>query len=290
MMKKESGKMAGINTQPSKRRSRMRQRFLILIGLVMPVMLSAQTLVVGIVPQQSPLKLIKVWQPVAEHIEKETGHKIVLKIETSIPAFEKQLYAGRYDLAYMNPYHYVVANQKQGYKAVVRADKQIVGILVARKGSEIDIGDLKGKTFLFPAPFAFAATLLAKYELLEDHSQDIENEATIRYVNSHDSVYKGVARGVGDIGGGIERTYNNLGDVQSKSKLQIIHKTSPYPSHPVALKPSLSAEDADALRRSFMSMPEALLENLSMKRIILTDDAEYDSVRNLAKKLKIGVE
>ena len=265
----------------------MRTLVVVAAGVLMPAILWAQTLVMGIVPQQSPLKLVKVWQPVAEHIERETGYRIVLKIETSIPAFEKRLYAGEYDLAYMNPYHYVVANRAQGYKAAVRADKQIVGILVARKGSGIDKGDLAGRTFLFPAPFAFAATLLTKYELLETFGQDIEKTGSVRYVNSHDSVYKGVARGVGDVGGGIMRTFNNLGDAQSKEALEIIHKTSAYPSHPVALKPSLASEVAEALRRSFLTLPEALLGNLSMKRIIPTEDAEYDAVRNLARKLSI---
>ena len=44
----------------------------------------------GIVPQQSPLHLIKEWSPVVEYLKKETGEEVVLKIERSIPEFEKR--------------------------------------------------------------------------------------------------------------------------------------------------------------------------------------------------------
>jgi hypothetical protein len=38
----------------------------------------------------------------------------------------------------MNPYHYIVANKKKGYKAKIRADENLVGILVVNKNSTIN--------------------------------------------------------------------------------------------------------------------------------------------------------
>lgn len=141
----------------------MRKLFLILCA---STLMFSQTITLGVVPQQSPLKLAKKWSKVTNYLKEKTGYEIVFKTEKSIPTFEEQLYSGTYDLAYMNPYHFVVANHKQNYEAFTRANKNIVGILLAKEKSiPFTKDNLKGKTFLFPAPNAFAATLLTKFEL-----------------------------------------------------------------------------------------------------------------------------
>jgi phosphonate transport system substrate-binding protein len=208
----------------------------------------AQELTLGVVPQQSPLKLFKKWSDVTEYLYNETGIKIVFKTEKSIPKFESVLYEGGYDLAYMNPYHFIIANQKEDYQAFIRAKKNIVGILLAKeKNIEFTKENLKGKTFLFPAPNAFAATLLTKYELKRKFNFDIDKEAKVLYVNSHDSVYKGISRDIGYLGGGIIRTYNNFNTKQDKENINIVYKTSDYPSHPIAAHPRVSKEVIEKL-------------------------------------------
>ena len=110
----------------------------------------------GVVPQQSPLILIKSWTPVIQYLEKETGQKIDLKIESSISKFEEVLYSGGYDIAYMNPYHYLVANKKKGYNSKIRDEKDLVGILVVNKNSNLNnIIDIKDKNFLFASAHVF---------------------------------------------------------------------------------------------------------------------------------------
>lgn len=246
----------------------------------------AKVLTLGVVPQQSAMEMVKKWQPVANYLEKTTGEKVVLKIERSIPEFEKVLYSGGYDIAYMNPYHYVVAHNRQGYSAEIRDEKNLVGILVVRKSDGArDISMLKGKTFLFPAPDAFAATLLVKYELLKKYGIDINKEKKYRYVNSHDSVYKGVSRGIGDAGGGIERTFSDLKDTEAKESLAIVYKTKAYPSHPFAFNPSVSEAQKEKIVQAIILMPQELIGELNMKHLRKTDDAEFDSVRDVARVL-----
>ena len=122
----------------------------LILGLVIAVSLSASQITLGVVPQQSPLKLAKKWSKVTEYLEKQTGVKVVFKTQNSIPKFEKELYAGKYDISYMNPYHFVVANKKQNYQAFTRANKNIVGIVLA-KSEKVDFTkeNLMGKKFLF---------------------------------------------------------------------------------------------------------------------------------------------
>ena len=256
--------------------------------LILLTPLEAKTLIFGVVPQQSPIKLIQDWKPVIAYLEKATGETIELKVERSIPEFEKKLYSGEYDIAYMNPYHYVISRKHKGYIAKVRDEKNLVGILVVKKSSRYnDISKLSGKTFLFPAPEAFAATLLVKYELLKKYKIDLEKDKNYLYVNSHESVYKGVARGVGDIGGGIERTFDAFNDTKSKDTLMILYKTKAYPSHPFAFNPALSNERRTRITKALILMPESLVTSIGMKHLIEIEDSEYDVVRDMVDTFPI---
>lgn len=266
----------------------MKLFLLMVVNILFLTALFGENLTFGIVPQQSPMKLMQDWKPIVDYLEKATGDKITLKVERSIPEFEKILYSGGYDIAYMNPYHYVVAHKKQGYNANVRDEKNLIGILVVRKESGIsDISMLKGKQFLFPSPDAFAATLVNKYELFKKYGINVEHGEKFRYVNSHDSVYKGVSRGVGDVGGGVQRTFDDLNDIKAKESLIIIYKTKAYPSHPFAMKPSMLDKTKTKLAKAFLEMPVEFLNSLSMKHLIEAKDSDYDSVRDISKVLPI---
>jgi len=260
----------------------LKKAFLILI---IGIYSFAGEITLGVVPQQSPLKLAKKWLGVTKYLEKETGIKVIFKTEQSIPKFEKQLYAGNYDISYMNPYHFTVANKEQKYEAFVRAKKNIVGILLAKEEKvDFSVKNLEGKAFLFPAPNAFAATLLPKFELKEKFGFDIDKQGKVLYVNSHDSVYKGVSRGIGYLGGGIIRTFNNFVDKNDKDKLHIVYKTNPYPSHPIAYHPRVSKSDIKKIQEAFLKMPKELKKTLSIKDFRKTDTKEFDIIKNIGVK------
>lgn len=256
----------------------------LLLSLIVSSFVFSKELTLGVVPQQSPLKLSKKWLQVTDYLYKETGIKVIFKTKKSIPLFEKELYAGNYDIAYMNPYHFILANEKQNYTAFVRAKKNIVGILLAKNENiDFSVENLSGKTFLFPAPNAFAATLLTKFELKEKFSFDVDKNAKVMYVNSHDSVYKGISRDIGFLGGGIVRTFNNFKDNNDKDKLYIVYKTNPYPSHPIAYNPRVSKEDIEKLQKAFLDMPIVLKKILSIKEFKLTDTKEYEVIKKFNK-------
>lgn len=256
--------------------------------LISSLSVSAQAseYLLGVVPQQSPVTLFKAWKPVTDYLSEATGLEVGLKTEKSIAEFEKVLYDGGYDLAYMNPFHYTIANERQRYQAVARAKKTLKGILIMQKDGDFKALVTDPKTvFLFPSPNAFAATLIVKYELLTKFDIDLNNRGNYKYVNSHDSVYKGIARGIGQLGGGIQRTFNNFSSAPDKDKLVEIYETQAYPSHPFAIKPGMPEGDREKLVAALLAMPAELSERLSIQDIIPTEDAEFDVIRDLASKL-----
>ena len=77
-------------------------------------------IIFGVVPQQSPSTVLKNWSAFATKMSELTQLKWVIKTAPSISEFERRCLEGRYDVAYMNPYHYTVFAKKPGYRAFAR--------------------------------------------------------------------------------------------------------------------------------------------------------------------------
>lgn len=259
----------------------------VLAVLLLNTILFSKELIIGIVPQQSPVKIFKKWNKFINILSQKSGYTIKMQIEKSIPEFEKNLYSGVYDLAYANPYHYVLAKSRADYQLVVRDPKVLTGILVAKKDSNINsIKDLKDKNILFPAPNAFAATILTKSDLMKYAQYDVTKADKLRYVNSHDSVYKGVLRDLGNGGGGVMRTFRAVGNTQDN--LKVIHKTTSTPSHPIILHPK-NRDLLETIQKSFQSLSKEELKTSIFKGITVPKDSDYDVVREIVTSLGMDV-
>ena len=263
----------------------------ILVGLLFskPILASEPELVFGIVPQQSATELARLWIPLIQEVATRTGIRLTFRTAPDIPTFEERLKQGEYDLAYMNPYHYTVFSKSPGYRAFAKEkDRRLIGIIVIAKNSPItDIKQLAGKVVAFPAPAAFAASILPRAEFSR---LDIPIET--RYVMSHDSVYRGVAQGAFAAGGGINRTLEAM-DPAVSSQLKVLTTTPSYVSHAFAAHPrvssgtlakvfaGLSSLDADDVGRN-------LLRPLSMKGIEAASNRDWDEIRRLKIDQNVG--
>jgi len=240
------------------------------------------TLVVGIVPQQAASKLAKLWMPILARLSDRTDVTFEFATAKDIPTFEQRCAEGAYDVVYMNPYHYTVFHASPGYEAIAkRANSKIKGILVRKKNSDVtSLQDLAGKTIAFPAPRAFAATLLTSAGL---RAQGVPFEAT--YVSSHDSVYRNVAKGLFPAGGGIIRTFNSV-ESDVRDELEILWETPSYTPHAFAVHPRIPPETKSALTNALLDLDEddegrALLSTLNIAALDTAKDEDWDDVRNL---------
>ncbi len=243
---------------------------------------ACNTLTLGIVPQQSAKKLAETWQPLINYISEHANIDVVFKTAKDIPTFEQRLAEGEYDIAYMNPYHFVVFHDSVGYRALARQiDKRIKGIIVVDANSDIvSLDDLNGKEIAFPSPSAFAATIIPSAYLKQ---QGIL--FTPRYVHSHDSVYLNVQRGFFNAGGGIIRTFNGVDD-NTRSALRILWESDGYTPHAIATHPRITDTQRDALLNALLTLSEdednkQLLKNVGFKGFISSVDEDWDDVRAL---------
>ena len=243
---------------------------------------ACNTLTLGIVPQQSAKKLAETWQPLIDYISEHTDINVVFKTAKDIPTFEQRLAEGEYDIAYMNPYHFVVFHDSVGYRALARQkEKRIKGIIVVNANSKMmSLDDLDGKEIAFPSPAAFAATIIPSAYLKK---QGIL--FTPRYVHSHDSVYLNVQRGFFNAGGGIVRTFNSVGD-NTRNSLRILWESEGYTPHAIATHPRITDTQRSALLNALLSLSKdednkQLLKNIGFKGFISSNDEDWDDVRAL---------
>ncbi len=239
-----------------------------------------KTILFGVVPQQAASRLAKMWEPFITRLSEETGLHIEFATMKDIPSFEACLSQGAYDIAYMNPYHYVYYSKKSGYRAFAhQANKKLQGIIVTHVDSPVQtLADLAGKKIAFPSPAAFGASVLPRAEM---KAQGIKFEPV--YVKSHDSVYRSVVADFYPAGGGVKRTFNGAAD-DLRSKLHIIYETKGYTPHAYAANKDLSAENIDLIMQGMMKISEdspELLKAIGMKGFQAAKDSDWDDVRGL---------
>lgn len=237
---------------------------------------------VGIVPQQSASRLAEDWGPLLAEVSRRSGVPLVFRTAPTIPDFEERLGQGSYDLAYMNPYHYVVFHAASGYRAFAKEKgRKLQGILVVRKDSPYNkLSDLAGKTVIFPAPAAFAASILPQAEFGR-----LKIPVKAKFVASHDSVYRAVSSGLHEAGGGIERTFEAT-PAEIRSTLRVIAETQPYTPHAFAAHPRVPAKVLARVQAAMLSLSDdevgqRLLAPLAFKGIAAAEDKEWNDIRAL---------
>ncbi len=239
----------------------------------------------GIVPQQSSTKLARHWIPIANYIRQQSGIKIKFATAPTIPIFEKRTAEGLYDIAYMNPHHYVQYHKHPGYTAFVKArNKKIKGIIVVHKDSVINsLKQLHKQKMVFPSG-AFAATLLPRA-----FAQKAGIELFPAYVRSHDSVYRNVAHKRYVAGGGVIRTLRAISP-NVASQLRILWTSRGYTPHAIAYHPRVPVRDMESIKAALLEMQESkegkkLLGNIRITGFESAQDHDWDDIRKL--KLKV---
>ena len=242
---------------------------------------AVETYKFGVVPQQNGSKLSKLWTPILQYLEEKTNYKFQFATARNIPTYEKRLLAGKYDFAYMNPYHYVQYQKQAGYNAFAKAKKKrLKGILVVQKDSPYKtIEDLSDVEMAFPSN-AFAANLVPR--AIMDRA-DIGFDP--KYVSSHDSVYRNVSKGRYPAGGGVMRTYKNTSP-EYRNELRILWTSDGYTPHAFAAHPRVPKNVVEDVQRVMLEMDmdpkgKALLKSIRLKGIETGDDYEWDDVRAL---------
>ncbi len=231
----------------------------------------------GIVPQQTPAKLFRDWQPITAYISTQLGTQVMFVTAPTISEFETRCAQGKYDIAYMNPFHYVRFAKKPGYRVIAnQSNKKLKGIFVVKSDTKIkSLADVDGKTIYFPSPNAFAASLLTQ-SLLRQRGI----KYTPHFVGTHDIVYRNISLNMAPVGGGIVRTFNTQPEPLRK-KLRILETTKGYTPHAFAVHPRVPDETVKKIQAILINLPAHLRAPLHFNPLQSADDKAYNDIREL---------
>jgi phosphonate transport system substrate-binding protein len=261
----------------------------ILVGLLLPLFSQAAHAQAptggysfGIGPAQSAIELAKRWTPVMQYLSEKSGVTLQFKTAKDIPTFQQQMREGVYDFAYINPYHYLQYHKGSGYTAFAREkDGKLFGVLVVKKDGPIkDVVQLNGQTLAFPTASALGATWLP-LGMLKDKGVQV----TPQYVNSMDSVYRSVAKGLFPAGGGEMRTLGTI-DPEVKNQLRVLWTSEGLPPFTFAVHPRVPKDVVAKVQKAMDEMDQtpqglALLKANNFKGVEVTTDADYNAMRKL---------
>lgn len=238
---------------------------------------------VGVVPQFDSRKILAIWRPILDAVEKQTGIRLRLQGSPSIPKFEKQFQAGNFDFSYMNPYHMLIAHNSAGYKPLLRDHgRQLHGILVVRKDDPItELSDLQGKVVAFPAPNALGASLMIRADLQGIRHIDIAPS----YVKSHTSVYLNVVTGMATAGGAVQKTLSQQ-PAEIRDQLRILYRTSKVAPHPLAVHSRVPADVAERVQQAILTLGNSeagkkMLSKIPMKQVGIAHIDDYKPLEML---------
>jgi phosphonate transport system substrate-binding protein len=240
-------------------------------------------LTVGIVPQFPPEQIFSTWTPVLQALDAKLGAGFELRSFQSIPDFEAAFTRGELDIAYMNPYHAVMAYQAQGYVPIVRDDdRRLSGVLVVRRDSGItEVAQLDGATVAFPSPNAFGAALYMRALLKETERIDIQPT----YVKTHTNVYRHVVTGRAAAGGGVRRTLERE-PKGLRAQLEVLYETPRTYPHPIVAHPRVPDDLRGRIQQALLALGQDattthLLERVQIPNPVATDFQDYQALQDL---------
>jgi phosphonate transport system substrate-binding protein len=255
-----------------------------LFGLPAGPALADKEISLAVVPQLTPTVTHKNWKPFADRLGRDTGLRIRVQVFRTFDEFETALVNGHADLAYMNPYHQIMARKAQGYIPLVRdGGLNLSGVLVVPVTSPIrSVRELHNKEIGFPDPNAFAASLYLRALLREREKISFKP----RYFTTHGNVYRHVIVGTVAAGGGVNRTLSQ-DRPETRAALRVLYETPPSPSHPLSAHPRVPAAVRESLIKAIQDMAtqeagRALLKVVQFNKPVRADFArDYESLARL---------
>lgn len=246
----------------------------------------------GLLPRLTEKEMTEGFTPLAQYLEKELGMKVVLIIPKDFDTWKKDAIEGKYDIAYTNPYLYVLV--KKAVKDVEplaiasepESGRKFDGTIIVKKDSPIkSIADLKGKTIAATDPGSAGAYLV---QMLMLHKAGIKkDDVKIIFEKKRDPVAEAVLAGKADAGFVRDDDVDKLkvgGD-----KFRRLGVSDPIPNWPIMTAKKLDPALTSKIKAALLKLKPGDLKAISVlgpariQGFVETSDKEYDVMREAAK-------
>ena len=221
------------------------------------------------------------WQSFIQYIETQTNYPLRLQTSASKSVFENRLFAGNFDLAYINPKLFIEANRYVGYQPVLKeGQKKLTGIIVVAKDCGCQtLKDLDGLRFVFPR-HVFAASVVTRLNL---YAQGLH--FTNKQVETAEQSYAAVVSGSADAAGGVLQTFNALPEI-TKNKLRVLWTSKGISPSAFVFHPRVNATVRQRMVDAILSFKETdagivFYNSLQMNPFVRAENSDWNNIRQL---------
>jgi len=254
---------------------------------------------VGLGSMMTPKEGYGYYRRLLDYLESRLALPIQVVDRESYEGFNKLLQNGDIDVAFVcsGPYieghaafdlELLVVPESSAGETVYYSNLIVPGDSPARV-----LEDLRGKRFALVDPQSNSGRLVPEYLLAQrgETSASFFNETFYTY--AHDKSVHLVAEGLVDGAAVDSLIYDYLlqHDPAMVANTRILMRSEPYGSPPVVVRSGLDPALRERLRKLLLTMHEnpsgqKILGEMMVKRFVLADDRNYDSVRDLRAALQ----
>ena len=251
---------------------------------------------VALLPDESPSTVIKDNQALKEYLSRRLEKPIELIVTTDYSSMIEATRRGRIDVAYFGPLSYCLAKIKcdlEPFAAKLQHDSPTYrSVVVANADEPIEtLADIKGHIMAYGDTASTSSHLIPKSMLVAEGLTSGEDYQEV-FVGNHDAVLLNVARGNAQAGGLSKPIYDSLIDrrVVEPDRVKLIAESKPFPQYPWAMQADLASDLKERIKQAFYELrdPE-VLEPLKAEGFAPIADADYDSIRELARLLRLDL-
>ncbi|MBI3260537.1 MAG: phosphate/phosphite/phosphonate ABC transporter substrate-binding protein [Ignavibacteriae bacterium] len=246
-----------------------------------------------------------------DYLQKATGYTVTASFPSSYIAVVEAFGSGKADIAAMNTFSYVLANQKYGVEAVLKVirrdgEQTYKGQFITRIDSGVDsLYQLNGRKIAYVDAASTSGYILPK-ALLDKNgikpSEEVfamkhDNVVTMVYqkqVDAGATYYSPPDKKTGEILDARARVVKQYPDIYKTIK--IIGFTEDIPNDPFVCRKDLPHEIKQKIIKAlidFQVTPEgkkALYETYSVEGLTPTQDSDYDGLRTMIREFGGNVE
>ncbi len=241
--------------------------------------------------------------PLIEYLKKETGLPVEQVFPDTFDEHMRLVGQGKIDISFSNPVAYVRMAQRSGARAFARTVEpdgkaEFRGQIICRKDNrEIRIiEDCRGKRWIAVDPASAGGYMFALGHFY-DHGLRKEDFAEIAFAQGpggkSEKVVLSVYAGKYDIGSVREGTLAVVADKIDVEQIRVIAHTRWYPGWVYAARKDLDPKVVEKIKTALLKLDRnntdhrRIFDAAKFNAVIPSHDGEFDSIRDLLKKVGI---
>ncbi len=199
---------------------------------------------IGIFPYLSTRALLSTYQPLQQFLEQKLHRRVHLVTAPDMRTFVGRTQEGVYNYVVTAPHFARLAQMESGYRPLLRANRNLAGVLLVRKDSSIrNIEQLRGKIVVTPDSLAIISLL--GVELFKRNGLIAGKDVIIQSLPTHSAAVVTLQNGAADAAVVSPTAFLQMTPEQ-RAGLSVIAQTAEVPHVMFLASAKVNTADADA--------------------------------------------